>query len=69
MGGAQLAGLGGGFVQADVPGRQFGDALDRMVGDSLQHVAQIRLRIDPVQLGRSDQRVDGRGAVAALVRA
>jgi len=34
-----------------VPGQQFVDAVDRMVGDAFEHVAQVRLGIEPVELG------------------
>ena len=52
-----------------VPGQQFGDAVDRVVGDAGEHVAQPGLRIEAVELGGLDQRVDGRGALAAGVGA
>ncbi len=35
----------------DGPGQQLGDAADRMVRDGAEHVAQVGLRIEPVQLG------------------
>jgi hypothetical protein len=34
-----------------VPGQQFVDPVDRMVGDALEHVAQVRFGIDVVELG------------------
>ena len=49
----------------DVPGQQFVDAVDRVVGDAGQDVAQIGLGIEAVELGGLDQGVDGGGAPAA----
>ena len=43
--------------------------MDRVVGDPSQGVRQIRLRIDAVELGRADQAVDRRRALASGVRA
>ena len=40
-----------------------------MVGNSCQHLAQIALRIEPVELGRPHEAVDRRRAFAARVRA
>ena len=54
---------------ADVPRQQLVDAVDRMVGDALEHVAQVRLGIEAVELGRLHQAVDRRGALAARVGA
>ena len=38
---------------ADVPGQQFGDAVDGMVGDTADHLAQIGFWIEAVELGGS----------------
>jgi hypothetical protein len=34
------------------------DAVDGIVGDAFEHLAQIELRIDAVELGRAEQSVD-----------
>ena len=34
------------------PGQQLVDAVDWVVGDAFQYMAQICLRVDPVELGR-----------------
>jgi hypothetical protein len=38
----------------DIPGQQFFEARDGMVGDAIEDVSQISLRIEAVQLRRSD---------------
>ena len=40
-----------------VPGQQFVDAIDRMVGDSCEDVAQIGLRVASVHFGGLDESV------------
>ena len=45
------------------------DAVDGVVGDAREHVAQVRFGIDVVQLGRAEQAVDSGGAFAAGVGA
>ncbi len=40
-----------------------------MLGDALEDVAQIALRVDPVQLGRAQQRVHHCRRVATRIRA
>lgn len=47
------------------PRQQLLDAIDRMLGDTLDHIAQVRLGIDAVELGRTDQAVDRGGTLAA----
>ena len=42
---------------ADVPGQQFGDAVDGMIGDTADHLAQIGFRIEAVELGGFDKRI------------
>ena len=54
-------------VPADVPRQQLLDAVDRVLGDALEYLAQVRLGIEPVELGRFHQAVDRRGALAARV--
>jgi hypothetical protein len=39
----------------EIPRQQFFDAVDRMLRDARQNVPQITLRIDSIQLRRSDQ--------------
>ena len=43
-----------------IPGQQFADPVDRMIGDAPQHLGHVSLRIDPVQFRRSQQTVDCR---------
>ena len=52
-----------------VPWQQIGDAADGVLGDSGEHGAEIVFRVDAVELGRADERVDGSGALAACVGA
>ena len=40
-----------------MPGQQFGDAVDGMVGDAADHLAQIGFRIEAVELGGFDKRL------------
>ena len=49
---------------SDRPGQQFFDAIDRVIGDALDDVAQVRFGIHAVELGRSDQTIDRRGTLA-----
>src|ERR1017187_2422604 len=51
------------------PRQQLVDAVDRVICDALQDVAQVQLRVDPAQLGRAEQRVDHGGTLTANVRA
>ena len=53
----------------DIPGQQFGDAVDRVVGDAAEHVTQVGFGIEAVQFGRLDQRVYRCGALAAAIGA
>src|SRR5882757_4872668 len=57
------------LLQLPVPRQQLGDASGRMILQARQQVGEPGLRIDVVELGGLDQRVDGRGATAAGVRA
>ena len=52
-----------------VPGQEFGDASGRVIGDAGEHVGEIVLRVETVELGALDQRVDRRGAAAAGIGA
>ena len=49
----------------DVPGQEFFDAVDRMLGDRCQDRAQVEGRIESVQLGCSDKAIKRRGTLAA----
>ena len=51
--------------RVEIPGEEFLDAVDGVIGDLFEHAAEIELRIQPVELGGSQQRVDGGGAVPA----
>jgi hypothetical protein len=42
--------------EVDVPGQQFGDAIDRVVGDAAEHVTQVGFGVEAVQFRRLDQR-------------
>ena len=52
-----------------VPGHQFIDLLDGMLGDAGEDVGQPGLGIDVVQLGRDDKAVHDGSTVAAAIRA
>src|SRR4030081_2060952 len=52
----------------NIPGQQILDASDRMVGDPLEYVVQIALRIDVIELTALDQTIDNRRALATAVR-
>ncbi len=59
----------GAVVLAPIPGQELVDALGGMIGQPSQHIGEPGLRIDIVELGGGDQRVDGCCAPAALVGA
>jgi hypothetical protein len=44
-----------------VPGQEFGDAPRRVVGNADEHLGEIVLRVEAVELGAFDQRIE-RGA-------
>jgi hypothetical protein len=52
----------------DVPGQEFRYAVDRVIGDAAQDVAEVGLRVQAVQFGRTYQAVDRSGALTARVR-
>jgi hypothetical protein len=54
-----------GSSEGQVPGQEFVDTADWMIGDALEEMAQIEFRIDTVKLGRAEQAVNGRCAFAA----
>lgn len=51
----------------DVPRCEFIDAVNRMVGDAREHVAQIRLGIDAVEFCGANEAVAGGGTFVAGV--
>ena len=51
----------------NVPGKEFLDAIDGMIGDMGQYVAQIVVRINAVEPGGTDEQVHGRPALATAV--
>lgn len=62
---------GAGFVCVGLEpsiGQQLRDRAVPRLGQSAEHVAQVLVRIGATALGALDQRVDHRGASAALVR-
>ena len=52
---------------SDIPGQQLLDAVDRVIGDLFEHAAEVEFRIESVQLGCSQQRIDGSGTFSAGV--
>jgi len=42
----------------EVPRQQLMDAFHGMIGDAFQHLGQVVVRIEPVELGGFGQRVD-----------
>ncbi len=54
--------------QCDVPGQEFADAVDGVVGDAFEHVVEVELRVKLVELGCAEQGVDGGGAFSSGVR-
>ncbi len=53
--------------ECDVPGQEFGDAVDRVVGDAFEDVVEIELRVVAVEFGRAEQGIDGGCAFASGV--
>ena len=54
-------------VKGHVPGQQLVDAAEGMIGDTAEHLAQPAFRIDAVEAGRSQQRIDGSCVLTACV--
>lgn len=50
------------------PGQQFVDAVDWVIGDATQHVAEVRLWVEVIEPGCADERVHRRGPFFATVR-
>ena len=57
-----------GFREAGVPGQQFAEAVDGVIGEAFEDITQVGFRIDAVKLGRAQQAVDGRRALSAGIR-
>jgi hypothetical protein len=56
-------------VRAPIPGQHFVEAFGRVIRQTSQHVRDPSLRVDVVELGGCDQRVDRGGAAATFVGA
>ena len=54
-------------MRSDVPGQEFFNAVDRMIGNSLEHVAEISFRIQAVQFCRAEESVEGSGTLASPI--
>src|ERR1700746_830168 len=65
----RLCGSAGGVERLPVPGQEFGDTSGRMIGDTGEHVGDIVVRVETVELCGLDQRVDRSGAAAAGIGA
>ena len=61
------SGFGGDVLPVPVPGQEFVNALGGVIRQAGQDVGEPSLRIDIVELGGCDQRVDCSGAPAAFV--
>ena len=48
----------------DIPGQQLLDTVDGVIGDLFEHAAELKFRIEPIELGCSEQRID-RGCMLA----
>ena len=55
-------------MNCEVPGQQLLDAVDGVIGDLFEYAAEVDLRIEPVKLGCSEQRIDRGCADAAGIR-
>ena len=58
----------GGFERLPVPGQEFGNAPRRVVSDAGEHVGDVVLRVESVELGALNQGINRRGAAAAGIR-
>src|ERR1700756_2340081 len=59
-----------GLIQliSDIPRQQLLDAIDRMIGNALEYVMQIALRVDLIELAGFNKTVNDRCTLAAAVR-
>lgn len=53
-----------GKLRGAVPGQEVVNPIDRGISEISQHMAQPSLGVNPVELGRTDQRVNSGGALA-----
>ncbi len=63
--------MAGGAVSIECshhPREQFFDAVDGMVGESGEHVAEVALWIEAVEFGGAGQAIEHGGAFTALIR-
>jgi hypothetical protein len=56
-------------LRSRIPGQKFLDAIDWVICDALEDVAQVGFRIEPIEFGRTDEAIERCGALAASVRA
>ena len=49
--------------------QEFGDAVDRVVGDAFEDVVEVEFRVVAVERSGTDQGIDGGGAFSAMVGA
>jgi len=64
----RLREFGGGLKSGGhVPGQEFLNPAERVIGDAAQHLAQPAFGIDTVEACRPQQGVDGSGTLAATV--
>jgi hypothetical protein len=61
--------FGGDVLAVPVPRQEFVNTLGGVIRQAGQHVGEPSLRVDTVELGGGDQRVDCSGAPAAFVGA
>lgn len=54
-------------LTSHIPRQQIGKLIDRVIGDVCQDMAQIRLRINTIELGADDERVHRGRTFAAVV--
>src|ERR1700746_3632693 len=66
---AGSGGSAGGVEGLPVPGQEFGNAPRRVISNASEHVSEVVLRIETVELGAFVQRVDRAGARAAGIGA
>jgi hypothetical protein len=52
-------------VKSDVPGQELFNAVDWVIGNLLEHVAEISFRIQSIQFCRAEESVEGSGTLAS----
>jgi hypothetical protein len=55
--------------EVPVPGKELIQPADRVIGDAGEHIGEPGLRVDVVELGGLDQRVEDGGALPAAIGA